>query len=86
MLKVEFIHTCPCCDTYTQILKDIAKEKKEIDLKLYYAGKDFDYIAKYGPVTKGTLIINEKDSYDESTLNKTIINEIIEKALEESRI
>ena len=29
-------------------------------MRIYRAGKDFDYIPKYGLITKSMLIINEK--------------------------
>ena len=31
-------------------------------VKVYKAGKDFDYIPKYGAVTKSMVVINEKQS------------------------
>ena len=36
------------------------KYKDKLDVKLYQAGKDFSYIKKYGIITKGTLIINQR--------------------------
>ena len=32
----------------------------KVHVKIYRAGKDFDYIPKYGAVTKSMLVINEK--------------------------
>jgi len=84
-VKIEFINTCPCCDAYGKILKDIADEHAEkIDLTLYHAGKDMDYIPKYGMVTRGTMIVNEKDKYEEGYINKRIIQEVVNKALIEA--
>lgn len=81
---VEFINTCPCCDAYGRILKDLAeKYPDQIELKLYTAGKDMSYVAKYGMVTRGTLIINGKDRYEEGFMNKRIIEEAVLKAIGE---
>ncbi len=78
-VQVEFINTCPCCDQYGMIIRSAAAEYgDDVEVKIYYAGKDLGYIRKYGPVTKGTMIINGKKKYD--TLSKSII----EKALAEA--
>lgn len=80
-ILVEFVNTCPCCDGTTREVVRIAKEyPEEIEVKIYYAGKDFDYIKKYGPLMKGTLIINEKEKIDQ--FKKDTIQEAIEKAVE----
>ncbi len=69
--KVEFINTCPCCDGYGDLLRNIKKKYPElIDLKIYYVGKDFDYIAKYGPISRGTMIIGGKDKYEDLSRRK----------------
>ena len=79
---VEFINTCPCCDEYGALLKELAaKYPAQIDLHLYSAGKDMDYLPKYGMVTRGTLIINEHEKYEEGFFNKKIITEAVEKAI-----
>lgn len=78
---VEFINTCPTCDGYSSYLKELQKTYKDkIEVKLYYAGKDFDYLAKYGMVDRGTLIINEKNRYD--VLSTKLIEQEIKKAIE----
>ncbi|MGI5921135.1 MAG: thioredoxin-like (seleno)protein SaoT [Syntrophomonadaceae bacterium] len=79
-VKVEFINTCYCCDGYGDVLRDLAaKHPQEIDLKIYYTGKDFDYLPKYGPISRGTLIINEKERFDE--LSRKIIERAVKDAL-----
>ncbi|MGI6066072.1 MAG: thioredoxin-like (seleno)protein SaoT [Bacillota bacterium] len=81
---LEFINTCPCCDAYGSLLKELAdKHPDKIDLRLYTAGVDMDYIPKYGMVTRGMLIINGRDKYEEGYFNKRIITEAVEKALSE---
>lgn len=50
-------------------------------MKIYYAGKDFDYIKKYGVIFKGTMIINGKKKIDR--ISKDIIESEIEKAVKE---
>lgn len=78
-VQVEFINTCPCCDEYGRIIQSIAsRHGDQIELKFYLAGKDFDYLKKYGPVTRGTLIINGKKRLD------TLSREIIERAIAEA--
>jgi hypothetical protein len=50
-----------------------------VEVKVYYAGKDFGYLKKYGMVTRGTMIINGRKKID--NLSKTIIEKAIEDAL-----
>ena len=38
----------------------------KVHVKIYRAGKDFDYIPKYGAVTKSMLVINEKKAVNET--------------------
>ena len=42
-----------------------------MDYKIYFAGKDFSYVKKYGMVMRGTLIINEIKRIDKLSV-KTI--------------
>jgi len=80
-VKIEFVNTCRCCDGYGDILRDIKKRFPErVDLKIYYAGKDFDYLPKYGQILRGTMILNEKDRYE--VLSRRQIEETVSKALE----
>lgn len=77
---VELINTCPCCDEYGRIIRSAAKNYGEdVEVKIYYAGKDFEYLKKYGPVTRGTMIINGKKKFD--TLSKDIIENAIADAV-----
>lgn len=52
------------------------KYKDKMEVRVYRAGKDFDYVKRYGIITKGTLIINRKKKFDK--LNKNIIEKLIE--------
>ncbi len=62
------------------LVKKIGDQYKDkIDVKLYQAGKDFSYIKKYGVITKGTLIINQRKKYDR--LSKDIIEKAILEAI-----
>jgi hypothetical protein len=82
-VQVEFINTCPCCDAVGCIVKEVAGRYGEaVEVKLYAAGKDFDYLKKYGMISKGTMIINGKTKYD--TLNREIIETVIDKAVKET--
>ena len=48
-ILVEFINTCPTCDSYSEYLNELQKTYEDkMELRIYYAGKDFDYIQKYG--------------------------------------
>lgn len=53
-----------------------------MEVKIYQAGKDFSYIKKYGMITKGTLIINQKKKFDR--LSKDTIERVILEAIQAS--
>ncbi len=53
--------------------------KGRVIVKIYQAGKDFDYIKKYGAVTKSMLVINEKKAV--TKLTKPVIRTAFEEAL-----
>lgn len=48
-------------------------------VKIYRAGQDFDYIKKYGAVSKSMLIINEKKAV--TKLTKPAVRQAFEEAL-----
>jgi len=50
-----------------------------VAVKIYYAGKDMDYLIKYGMITKGTMIINGRKKYD--ILSRPVIEKVIEEAV-----
>lgn len=78
---VEFINTWPTCDEHGRVVKQIGEKYKDsMDIKIYQAGKDFSYIKKYGMITKGTLIINQRKKYDR--LSKEIIERVILEAVD----
>ena len=80
-IKVEFINTCSCCDEHGENIKKIAaRYNDEVDVSIYYAGKDFDYLKKYGMISKGTMIVNGTKRYE--TLSKEIIEKAISDAME----
>jgi len=82
-VRIEFINTCPCCDGYGDVLRDLAARfPDKIDLSVYYAGKDFDYLPKYGPISRGTLIINEQDRYED--LSRRVIEQAVGRAIGET--
>ena len=79
-ITVEFINTCPCCDEHVRDIKNAAATYgDDVEVKIYHAGKDFDYLKKYGMVTKGTMIINGRKKID--SLSKEIIERSIADAL-----
>lgn len=74
---VEFINTWPSCDEYGVLIKNLGDQyKNNLEVKIYQAGKDFSYIRKYGVVTKGTMIVDQKKKYDR--LSKKVIEDIIQ--------
>jgi hypothetical protein len=78
-VMVEFINTCPSCSGYEYAVMSAASRFKEIvEVKIYHTGKDFDYLCKYGPLSKGTLIINGRKKYD------NLSNELIERVITEA--
>lgn len=79
---VEFINTWAGCDGYTRAVEvAAAKYKDKVDLRIYYAGRDFEYVKKYGVIYKGTLIINEKKKIEK--LSKENIEKAIADAVKE---
>ena len=79
-VKVEFINTCPCCDEHENFLRETQKRFSDsMDLSIYHAGKDFCYLAKYGQILRGTLIINESEMYED--LSRKRLESVLTKAL-----
>ena len=77
--KVEFINTCAHCAAYEQAIKKAAaRYGDDVEVRFYQAGKDFDYLGKYGMITKGTMIINGRKKFE------TLSGEIIEKAIKDA--
>lgn len=80
MTSIEFINTCPCCDGYGDVLRNLQKKyPQQIDLKIYYVGKDFDYLPKYGPIAQGTMIIDGTRRYE--NLSRRIIEGAVFEAI-----
>jgi hypothetical protein len=80
-VHVEFINTCACCDEHGTSIKNIAsKFGDDVNVSVYYAGKDFGYLKKYGMISKGTMIINGVKKYE--NLSKEIIEKAITEAME----
>lgn len=75
---IEFINVCAWCDTLTPFVEELGKKYKDhVDVKIYKAGKDFDYIRKYGMFNKSVLIVDEKkviDNVNKSTVEKTFMS------------
>lgn len=58
----------------------LAKEYEgKVNVKIYRAGQDFDYIKKYGAVSRSMLIINEKKAV--TKLTKPAVKKAFEEAL-----
>lgn len=51
----------------------------KVHVKIYRAGEDFDYIPKYGAVTKSMLVINEKKAV--TKLTKPAVRDAFKEAL-----
>ncbi len=58
------------------LIEKLGQEHSDVlDVKVYQAGKDFSYLRKYGMITKGTMIVDQKKKYDR--LSKKVIEKII---------
>lgn len=80
MVEVEFINTCPCCDVHVATIREVAAHYGDkVKVQIYYAGKDFGYLKKYGMLTKGTMIINGQKKYD--SLTQKVIEQVIDEAV-----
>lgn len=80
-VQVEFINTCACCDEHGENIKKIAARfGDDVDVSIYYAGKDFGYLKKYGMISKGTMIINGNKKFENITTD--IIEQAITQAME----
>ncbi|GHT01297.1 hypothetical protein AGMMS50276_29020 [Synergistales bacterium] len=78
-IQVEFINTCPCCDAHARTVEEVAKRHPGVfDVRVYRAGKDFEYLKKYGMISKGTLIINGHLRID--TLSARVIEDALSNA------
>lgn len=62
-----------------QVLQETYKGK--INVIIYRAGKNFEYIPKYGAVTKSMLVINESKAI--TKLTKAAVRAAFEEALKE---
>lgn len=79
-VQVEFINTCACCDEHGESIKTIAARfGDDVNVAIYFAGKDFGYLKKYGMISKGTMIINGVKKYE--NLSKEIIEKAISQAV-----
>ena len=63
-------------------MKSLAKDYPQIEVRVYEAGVDMDYIPKYGMVTSSLLVINE--SVAVTDLSKAAIRKAFQTA-EQSR-
>lgn len=79
---VEFINTWPSCDSLGRAVQEVASQfGDKVEVKLYFAGKDVEYIAKYGMIYSGTMIINENKKVQR--LSRSNIEKEIRAAVEE---
>ena len=62
---IEFILACPCCTSLAEYVKELAKKYPKVETVVYTAGKDVEYVKKYGPQTSSVLIINESEAVTE---------------------
>ena len=62
---------------FVESLKE--KYKGRVETVIYKAGKDFDYIKKYGAVSKSMLVINETKAI--KNLNRSTIAKAFEEAI-----
>jgi hypothetical protein len=80
---VEFVNTCPHCAGYERDVRNVAARFGEgVALHVYTAGKDFDYVRRYGVITRGTLIVDGVKRFEEPT--RTTIERAIAEAVGET--
>ena len=80
-VQIEFINTCPSCDGHERVVREVAaKHGNAVDCRVYRAGKDFEYLARYGPLTRGTLIIDGRTRIED--LSRSVIEAAIDRAVE----
>lgn len=58
---IEFILACACCNNLANFVREQAPNFPEVETRVYVAGEDTEYIAKYGAVTSSMLVINEAE-------------------------
>ena len=49
---VEFILACACCTSFSDFIKEIAPKFPNVETRVYVAGKDTEYLAKYGKIVR----------------------------------
>jgi len=77
---IEYISACAWCEVFGDLVQVLEKEYEgKVHVKIYRAGKDFDYIPKYGAVTKSMLVINEKKAV--TKLTKPAVRDAFKEAL-----
>lgn len=57
------------------------KYKGRVNVKIYKAGKDFDYIRKYGMFSKSVLILNENKIVE--NVNRNTIENAFKEVVDE---
>lgn len=62
---VEFILACACCSSLADFVREIAPKYPEVETRVYVAGKDTEYLPKYGAVTSSMLVVNEAEALPE---------------------
>ena len=76
---IEYICACAWCEVYIGFVESLKKEYEgRLEVVIYKTGIDFDYIKKYGAVTKSMLVINESKAI------KKLSRESITAAFEEA--
>lgn len=77
---VEFINTCPHCAGFERDVRDVgALYPDMVDVRIYVAGKDVEYLRRYGMISRGTLIINGTDRYEEP--GRALIERVVAEAV-----
>ncbi len=64
-------------------MREIAQRYGDaVEVRIYQAGRDMEYVAKYGPVMRGTLFINGEVRIDR--LSRAVIEQAIAAAVDEA--
>lgn len=54
-----------------------------VELKIYQVGRDFEYLRKYGNITRGTMIVNQRMKTER--LDRSYVEKLICQAVEEAK-
>ena len=71
---IEYIIACAWCEVFGDLVQVLEKEYEgKVHVKIYRAGKDFDYIPKYGANNNNAHLTEEEAQYILDNRDKPLI-------------